>query len=156
MQGTDTAEANTQNLCVGYSGKYENGDAVPELTTWLYQSLPYGTAGGQFGLTQTGNDNEANNVVVRPGYGLIAQRLSGKYGSGGPEFLIEDSDYRYALVTVQTPATANAQASSASAKELLGYKDVADEQVPQVWVNLIQGGASLNPTEAGMTPGNGQ
>jgi hypothetical protein len=156
LQGTDTSEANTQNLCVSYSGKYENGNSVPQLTTWLYQSLPYGSPGGQFGLNQTGNNNEANNVIVRPGYGLIAQRISGKPGSGGKEFLIEDSDYRYELVTVQTAATANAQASTASAKKLLGYGDIADEQVPQVWVNLIQGGASLNPTVAGMTPGNGQ
>lgn len=153
---TDVSEATTQNLCVGYNGKYESGNSVPQLSTWQYQSLPYGTPGDQFGLSQTGNNNEANNVIVRPGYGLIAQRLSGKYGSGGKEFLIEDSDYRYELVTVQTAATSTAQAGQASAKKLLGYGDIADEQVPQVWVNLIQGGASLNPAAAGMTPGNGQ
>jgi hypothetical protein len=156
LQGTDIAQADTQNVCVSYDGAFEDGNSVPQLTTWLSATLPYGSAGGSFGLSQTGANNEANNVLVRPGYGLIAQRLNGKYGSGGPEFLIEDSGYRYELVTVQTAATGNSQGGTASAKDLLGYHNVTDEQVPQVWVNLIQGGASLNPTAAGMTPGNGQ
>jgi hypothetical protein len=154
---TDTTQADTENICVGYDGKYENGNTVPQLSTWTSATLPYGTPGTQFGgLSQSGADNEAGVVLVRPGYGLVAQRLSGGYGSGGQEFLIEDSDYRYALVTVQTAATSTAQAGTESAKDLLGYQYVADEQVPQAWVNLIQGGASLDPTAAGMTPGNGQ
>jgi len=154
---SDTASASNQDVCVGYAGKYDDGDKVPQLTTWLFSSLPYGSPGGQFGLSQTGNNNEANNVLVRPGYGLIARRLTGNFGSGGgKEFLIEDSDYRYELVDVKIPATSTASATDESAKSLLGYDDVADEQVPQVWVNLMQGGASLNPTTAGTTPGNGQ
>jgi type VII secretion protein EccB len=152
----DTTQADTQNLCVGFDGRYENGNTVPQLSIWVSATLPYGTPGGQFGLSQSGADNEAGVVLVRPGYGLVAQRLNGGYGSGGQEFLIEDSDYRYALVTVQTPATSSAQAGTQSAKDLLGYQNVADEQVPRAWVNLIQGGASLDPTAAGMTPGNGQ
>lgn len=154
----DTTDASTQDLCVGYDGKYvyENGSSVPQLTTWLYFALPYGSPGGQFGLSQSDSGNLANVVLVRPGYGLIAQRLAGAYGSGGYEYLIEDSDYRYALQTVQTPATSTTAASTESAKVLLGYQYVTDEQVPQAWVNLIQGGATLNPTLAGMTPGSGQ
>jgi len=153
----DVVDASNQNVCVGYSGKYDNGNKVPQLTTWLSPTLPYGSPGGQFGLGQTGNNNEANNVVVRPGYGLVARRLTGDFNSGGgKEFLIEDSDYRYELVDVQVAATSSASATDESAKKLLGYGDVTDEQVPQVWVNLMQGGASLNPTTAGTTPGNGQ
>jgi hypothetical protein len=152
----DTSVASNQNLCVGYSGTYDDAGKVPQLTTWLYQSLPYGSPGGQFGLNQVGNNNEANNVVVRPGYGLVARRLTGDFGSGGKEFLIEDSDYRYELVDVKTAASASSSQTDESAKTLLGYGDVTDEQMPQVWVNLMQGGAPLNPTAAGTTPGNGQ
>ncbi len=156
LAGTDTSEGDTQNLCVSYDGKYDNGDTIPQLTTWTSAALPYGSAGGQFGLSQSGANNEANNVLVRPGYGLIALRLNGSYDAGGQEYLIEDSDYRYALVTVQSSSSSGGQGTSTSAKTLLGYQSVNDEQVPKVWVNLIQGGASLNPTAAGMTPGNGQ
>ncbi|MBR7837324.1 type VII secretion protein EccB [Actinospica durhamensis] len=156
LTGTDTTQGDTQNLCVGYDGTYDDGSSVPHLTTWTSATLPYGGVGGQFGLDQSGANNEANNVLVRPGYGLVALRINGNYGSGGQEYLIEDSDYRYALVTVQNAATSGSQASTSSAKTLLGYQGVNDEQVPNAWVNLIQGGATLNPTSAGMTPGSGQ
>ncbi|WP_034265663.1 type VII secretion protein EccB [Actinospica robiniae] len=159
---SDAKLATSQNLCVGYDGAYDGGGKVPQLTTWLYQSLPYGSPGGQFGLNQVGNNNEANNVVVRPGYGLVARRLTGDFNSGGKEFLIEDSDYRYELVDVKAASTSSSSSSPSStqtdqsAKTLLGYGEVADEQLPEVWVNLMQGGAPLDPTAAGTTPGNGQ
>ena len=140
---------------MGYSGKYDDGDKVPELTTWLAPTLPFGSPGGQFGLNQVGNNNEANNVVVRPGYGLVARRLTGDFNSGGKEFLIEDSDYRYDLVDVKTASASSSSGTDESAKALSGYGDVTDERCRAVWVNLIRGRPARIRPQAGTTPGNG-
>ena len=159
LVGTDTTEANTQNICVGFDGSWNGG--VPQLTTWTSAQLPYGSAGGQFGLTQTSVNNEATTVVVKPGSGLLAQRSSSGTGTGA-EFLIEDSGYRYALATDAASSDSSSSTSSsgsgsagASAQDLLGYKSVKSEPVPANWVNLIQGGATLDPDQAGLTPETG-
>jgi type VII secretion protein EccB len=163
LYGTDTTATTTANICVGYSGQTTGSASarVPELTTWTSAQLPYGSPTSQFGLTQTGSNLEASTVLVKPGYGLIAQRLS-----GGSQFLIEDSGYRYALAVDNTPSSGSSSSTSGSssssgsdstvsAKDLLGYHSTAVEQVPDNWVNLIQGGATLDPQQAGETPGTG-
>jgi len=96
-------------------------------------------------------------VVVKPGYGLIAQR------SGGTEYLVEDSGYRYALGSSPAQSSTTAASGSGSggqqqqiyATDLLGYHDTHPEQVPTTWLNLVQGGASLVPDLAGQTPQTG-
>ena len=153
--GDDTSEANTQNLCVGFDGQWSGG--VPQLTTWVSAQLPYGTAGSQFGLNQTSADNEATTVLVKPGSGVIAQRSSDGTGTG-IQYLIEDSGYRYALATDATSSSSSGSSSSSSCTSalcLLGYSSVKSEPVPANWVNLIQGGATLDPDQAGLTPETG-
>ena len=156
LWGMDTSSATTANVCVGYSGQSENG--VPQLTTWTSPTLPYGTVGSSFGVTQSGNNLEAGVVVVKPGSGLIAQQSSGTT----TEFLIEDSGFRYPLgsgvvaVSGATPtASSTGQSQSVSAITQLGYDSVVPEKVPPGWVSLLQGGAELNPAAAGKSPQSG-
>jgi type VII secretion protein EccB len=159
LGGTDTTQAFTHDICVGYAGQSTGSGATshPVLTTWTSALLPYGSPTSKFGLTQTGSNLEANTVVVKPGYGLIAQKL----GGGGSQFLIEDSGYRYELVTDNQPNSSGASGSGSgstkaiSAKTLLGYDGTTPEPVPASWMNLIQGGARLDPLAAGQTPGTG-
>jgi type VII secretion protein EccB len=154
LVGTDTASADTQNICVGYSGTSANG--VPQLTTWVSASLPYGTASGTFGLTQSTSNREATTVLVKPGYGLLAQGSSGGAGAG-TIYLVEDSGYRYGLGTQTSTSTASGSSSSTtvSARTLLGYSNSTVETVPSTWISLIQGGAMLNPNDAGKNPSSG-
>jgi type VII secretion protein EccB len=152
LVGLDTTEATTANICVGYTGQTTGPSSaqVPQLTTWTSAQLPYGSPSSQFGLTQNSSDLEATTVLVKPGYGLVAQRLS-----GGSQFLIEDSGYRYALAVDSSSSSNGSSSSSVAAKDLLGYHNTAVEKVPDNWVNLIQGGATLDPAAAGETPGTG-
>lgn len=154
LVGTDTQEATTADICVGYTGVISG--QTPQLTTWTSAQLPYGTPSQNFGLSQTSSDSAANVVLVKPGYGLIAQRAS-----GGLRYLIEDSGYRYGLAVDNTPnssggaSSGSGSSSSISAIELLGYQDAKVETVPDNWLNLVQGGATLDPLKAGQTPGTG-
>lgn len=163
LNGIDTSSATTANICVGYDGQSPNG--VAQLTTWTSSTLPYGSDGGSFGVTQSGGNLEAGVVLVKPGYGLIAKQSSGS----ATEFLIEDSGFRYPLgsgVVAVAGATASASASatatgsssnntSVSAIDQLGYTSVSVETVPPAWVSLLQGGAELNPAAAGKSPQSG-
>ena len=157
LVGTDTSSPTTSNICVGYTGQSE--DSVPTLTTWTSSQLPYGTPSSQFGLSQSGSNVEANTVLVKPGYGLLAT-------APGGEYLIEDSGFRYPLqsgtvsVAGASPspsATASGSGSSkpVSAIDQLLYTEVKTEPVPKSWLNLLQGGAALNPSTAGQTPQSG-
>ena len=158
LVGTDTSSPTTQDICVGYTG--QSDDNTPELTTWVSSQLPYGTPGEQFGLSQTGSNAEAGTVLIKPGYGLIAKRTG-----GGAEYLIEDSGFRYPLVsgTVSvagaspspSASATGSQPSPVSAITQLGYSDVAPETVPMSWLGLLQGGAQLDPGKAGQTPQSG-
>lgn len=154
LVGTDTTSADTQNICVGYSGSEPSG--VPQLTTWVSASLPYGKAGGNFGLTQTTSNREATTVLVKPGYGLLAQGSNGG-AAGGIDYLIEDSGYRYGLgiQTSTSTATGSSSSTTVSARTLLGYSNSTVETVPSTWIGLIQGGAMLNPNDAGKNPSSG-
>jgi hypothetical protein len=157
LTGIDTSSPTTQNICVGYNGQSEHN--VPLLTTWTSASLPYGTDGGSFGVTQTGGNLEAGVVLVKPGYGLIAQ-------GGSTQYLIEDSGFRYPLgsgIVAVAGATPSASASGSgsgtnqavSAVTQLGYSSVSPEKVPPTWINLLQGGAELDPAAAGKSPQSG-
>lgn len=158
LNGIDTSLPTTANICVGYNG--QSVDGVPQLTTWASATLPYGQDGGSFGVTQNGGNLEAGVVLVRPGYGLLA-----KQSSGSPtEFLIEDSGFRYPLgsgivaVAGASPSpssTGSGNNTSVTAVEQLGYTSVSVETVPPTWVSLLQGGAELNPAEAGKSPQSG-
>ncbi len=154
LVGLNTTSADTQNICVGYSGSEPDG--VPQLTTWDSASLPYGTAGGNFGLTQTTSNREATTVLVKPGYGLLAQGSNGSAGAG-IDYLIEDSGYRYGLGIQTSTSTSGGSSSSTtvSARTLLGYANTSVETVPSTWIGLIQGGAMLNPNDAGKNPSSG-
>jgi hypothetical protein len=156
LNGIDTSATTSANICVGYTGAFDNG--VPQLTTWTSPTLPYGTVGSSFGVTQSGNNLEAGVVAVKPGSGLIAHQSSGT----GTEFLIEDSGFRYPLgsgvvaVSGATPtASSTGQSQSVSAITQLGYDSVVPEKVPPGWVSLLQGGAELNPAAAGKSPQSG-
>jgi type VII secretion protein EccB len=161
LTGTSTdLSATTANICVGYDGQSEDG-GVPQLTTWTSSTLPYGTDGGSFGVTQSGGNLEAGVVLVKPGYGLIVKQSSGS----STEFLIEDSGFRYPLgsgVVAVAGATASASATGSSSNnttvsaiDQLGYTSVSVEKVPPTWVSLLQGGAELNPATAGKSPQSG-
>ncbi|MBR7827490.1 type VII secretion protein EccB [Actinospica sp. MGRD01-02] len=155
----DIGSATTANICVAYDGQIVNGEA--QLTTWTSATLPYGSDGGSFGVTQSGGNLEAGVVLVKPGYGLIAKQSSGS----STEFLIEDSGFRYPLgsgVVAVAGATPSASATgssstntSVSAIDQLGYTSVSVEKVPPAWVSLLQGGAELNPAAAGESPQSG-
>jgi type VII secretion protein EccB len=152
----ETSSPTAANICVGYNGQIVDG--VPQLSTWTSATLPYGTVGTSFGVTQSGGGLEAGVVLVKPGSGLIAQQSSGT----GTEFLIEDSGFRYPLgsgvvaVSGATPtASSTGTSQSVSAITQLGYDSVSPEKVPPGWVSLLQGGAELNPATAGKSPQSG-
>lgn len=155
LVGTDTEESANANICVGYNGVV-SGQGVPQLTTWTSSQLPYGSPSQTFGLSQTSSDSAANVVLVKPGYGLIAQSTS-----GGLQYLVEDSGYRYGLAVDNQSSSGSSGSSGSgstttvSAKDLLGYHNTHVEPVPQNWLNLVQGGATLDPAKAGQTPGTG-
>ena len=146
LYGMDTTDANAQNVCVGYD--YSGTSSVGQLTTWLSAQLPYGTPGSQFGLNESGSNAYADIVLVKPGYGLIAQSANGSAGSG-LEYLIEDSGYRYGLLS--SPG-GSASSAPVTAVEQLGYSGVKVQLVPGGFLNLIEGGISLSPAAAGQTP----
>ena len=146
LYGMDTTDANAQNVCVGYD--YTGPSSVGQLTTWLSSQLPYGTPGSQFGLNQAGSNTYADIVLVKPGYGLIAQSANGSTGSG-PEYLIEDSGYRYGLLS--SPGSSS-DSSPVTAVQQLGYSGISPELVPSGFLDLIEGGISLSPAAAGETP----
>lgn len=157
LVGANTQDPTSANICVGYSGSVVGG--VPQLTTWTSAQLPYGSPSQNFGLSQTTSNAAANVVLVKPGYGLIAQQTS-----GGLMYLIEDSGYRYGLAVDNNPSNSGSSSGSSSgsgsnstisAKDMLGYHNTAVEQVPDNWLYLIQGGATLDPLKAGETPGTG-
>ena len=147
ISGTDTTDANAQNLCVGY--QYAGATSVSKLTVWLSAQLPYGSAGGQFGLNQKVSSSYANTVLVKPGYGLIAQGATGTVAQNY-EYLIEDSGYRYALLS--DPATSGSSQPLTAAGQL-GYGHVTVQSVPIDFLDLIQPGAQLDPKAAGESPG---
>lgn len=151
LEGTDTSTPGNANVCVGYNGASDGGAAV--LTTWLSGQLPYGTTASPFGLSQPGSTTYANVVMVRPGYGLIAQGSNGGSTGSGSDYLIEDSGYRYALLSDST--TTSGSTTTVSATDQLGYGTVAVETVPAGLLDLIQSGTELDPDKAGQTPGNG-
>jgi type VII secretion protein EccB len=146
IYGMNTTDANAQNVCVGYD--YTGPSSVGQLTTWLSSQLPYGTPGSQFGLNQAGSNTYADIVLVKPGYGLIAQSANGSTGSG-PEYLIEDSGYRYGLLS--SPGSSS-DSSPVTAVQQLGYSGISPELVPSGFLDLIEGGISLSPAAAGETP----
>jgi type VII secretion protein EccB len=151
IMNTDISNADNANVCVGYDGASDGGAAA--LTTWLSPNLPYGTAGGQFGLSQPGSTTYANVVMVKPGYGLIAQGSSGASTGSGDDYLIEDSGYRYALLTDTT--TTDGSTQTISAIDQLGYRNVKVETVPNGLLGLVDSGTMLDPNKAGVTPGIG-
>jgi type VII secretion protein EccB len=146
LEGLNTTDAAAQNVCVGYD--YTGTSSVGQLTTWLSAQLPYGTPGSQFGLNQTGSNTYADIVLVKPGYGVIAQSANGSTGSG-VEYLIEDSGYRYGLLS--SPGS-SADSAPVTAVQQLGYSGISPEPVPGGFLNLIEGGISLSPAAAGQTP----
>jgi type VII secretion protein EccB len=153
MNGYDVTSVDTADVCVGYQGVSEGG--VAALTTWLSPNLPYGKPGAGFGLSQLASDTYANVVMVKPGYGLIAQGSNGASTGSGNTYLIEDSGYRYALVTDPASASGSGSTSPASAVDLLGYGKAPTETVPNGLLDLIDVGSPLDPKYAGVTPGNG-
>jgi type VII secretion protein EccB len=144
--GADTGEADAQNICVGY--QYTTPANVGKLTVWLSSQLPYGAPGGQLGLTQKVSTAYANTVLVKPGFGLIARGSSGGAAQNVP-YLIEDSGYRYALVT-DTAGSCSAT-STLTAVCQLGYGNVAVQPVLSGFLNLVQVGANLDPKLAGLS-----
>jgi hypothetical protein len=162
VNGTDTSEQFSQNVCVGYD--YTGPSSVDQLSFWLSSHLPYGTAGGQFGTAQSASADYANVVLVKPGYGLIAQGSNGSTASGS-QYLIEDSGYRYALLNSTTPSSSSSSSSSGStsssssntqvAATNLGYQGVAAVPVPNSLLDLIEAGPNLSPAAASMSQGLG-
>jgi type VII secretion protein EccB len=152
LYGTDTSEAYEQNVCVGYD--YTGPSSVGKLTTWLSAQLPYGTAGSKFGTTQSSSSDYANVVLVKAGSGLIAQGANGTTPSGY-EYLIEDSGYRYALLSSTTPGTNGSSSTTTSAAVQLGYKNVTPVPVPNSLLDLIQAGPNLTPSAASSSQGDG-
>jgi hypothetical protein len=148
VSGADTGSAAAQNICVGY--QYTSPAAVVSLTTWLSPQLPYGTPGSQFGLTQKVSTAYANTVLVKPGSGLIAQASSGGAAQNLP-YLIEESGYRYALIT--DTAGSCSDSSTMSAVCQLGYGSVTVQPVLSGFLDLIQVGANLDPKQAGLSSG---
>jgi type VII secretion protein EccB len=151
LEGTDTSSPGNDNVCVGYDGSSDSDAAV--LTTWLSGALPYGSPSSQFGLSQPGSTTYANVVMVKPGYGLIAQGSNGGSTGSGSDYLIEDSGYRYALLSDQTSNSGST--TTISAIDQLGYAKVGVETVPSGLLDLIASGTQLDPDKAGLTPGNG-
>ena len=152
LNGIDTSEPYEQNVCVGYD--YAGPSSVGQLTMWLSAQLPYGTAGGQFGTTQSATADYANVVLVKPGYGLIAQGSNGSTASGY-QYLIEDSGYRYALLSSTIPGSSGSSPTTETAAQNLGYKGVAAVPVPNSLLDLIQAGPNLSPAAASMSQGDG-
>lgn len=159
LSGIDTSSPTTANICVGYNGQAD-GNNIPQLTTWTSSELPYGTDNGAFGVPQSGGNLKADVVLVKPGFGLIAKQSSGS----ATEYLVEDSGFRYPLgsgtvaVAGATPSaspTGSGSNTSVSAIQQLGYTSVSVESVPPTWINLLQGGAELNPASAGKSPQSG-
>jgi type VII secretion protein EccB len=146
LWGADTSDADAQNICLGY--QYTDAANVGDLSVWLSSQLPYGTAGAKFGLNQTTSQSLANTILVKPGSGVIAQGSEGG-AAQGDEYLIEDSGYRYALLSDQ--ATAN-DTSPQTAVEMLGYQNATVQPVLSSLLSLIPVGASLQPSAAGTTP----
>ena len=146
VSGANTSDPSAQNICVGY--QYTNAASVGNLTIWLSPQLPYGAPGGQFGLTQKVSTAYANTVLVKPGYGLIAQG-----SSGGPaqnsQYLIEDSGYRYALVS-DVSGKCGEQATLTAVCQL-NYGSVTVQPVLTGFLDLIQVGANLDPKLAGLS-----
>jgi type VII secretion protein EccB len=154
LYGTDTSEAYEQNICVGYD--YTGPSSVSKLTIWLSAQLPYGTATSQFGTRQSTSADYANVVLVKPGSGLIAQGSNGAAASGS-QYLIEDSGYRYALLSSTVPAPSGSSSSPTTEKagDMLGYKGVAVVPVPNSLLDLIQAGPNLSPAGASLSQGDG-
>ena len=159
LWGTDTSSSTTQDICVGYNGDIEN--STPALTTWVSSQLPYGAPNQQFGLSQSGSNAEAGTVLIKAGYGLVAEKPG-----GGAQYLIEDSGFRYPLgsgvVSVVGPSASPSPSSTGSgsnspttAIKQFGYDGVKVERVPSAWLSLLQGGAELDPAKAGQTPQSG-
>jgi type VII secretion protein EccB len=146
LWGADTSDTNAQNICLGY--QYTSAANVGNLSVWLSSQLPYGTAGAKFGLNQTTSPSLANTILVKPGSGVIAQGSAGG-AAQGDEYLIEDSGYRYALLS--DPATAN-DTSPQTAVEMLGYQKAIVQPVLGSLLSLIPVGSSLQPAAAGTTP----
>ena len=149
LWGTDTTEAYAQNICVGY--QYTNAAGVGNLTTWLSSQLPYGAPGGKFGLSTSGSGGYANTILVKPGYGLIAQGSNGG-AAQNYEYLIEDSGYRYALLS-DKPASSADSSQTVSAVGQLGYSGVTVEPVLNNLLYLIPVGAALDPGAAADSSG---
>lgn len=151
LHGEDLDDQNAVDVCVGYDGQSDGSTSA--LTTWLSPTLPYGTPSGQFGLSQPGSTAYANVVMVKPGYGVIAQASNGGPTGSGVDYLVEDSGYRYALLSDSTTTSGSTQ--TVSAINQLGYGSVQTEAVPNGLLDLIQAGTELDPKQAGLTPGNG-
>lgn len=156
LLGTSTEDPTAANICVGYAGASPGG--IPQLTTWTSPQLPYGSPSQSFGLNQASAGSTANIVLVKPGYGLIAQ-------GNGQQFLIEDSGFKYGLAVdankqsggsgSSAGSSGSGSNSTTSAREMLGYQKTTVESVPENWLSLLQGGATLDPAKAGQTPGTG-
>jgi type VII secretion protein EccB len=146
VSGADTGDSAAQNICVGY--QYTNSASVQNLTIWLSSQLPYGASDSQLGLTQKVSTAYANTVLVKPGYGLIAQSSSGGAAQNSP-YLIEDSDYRYALMSDASGKCGDQATLTAVCQ--LGYGDVTVQPVLAGFLDLIQVGPNLDPKLAGLT-----
>ncbi len=136
-------------FCVGFSGAFD-GDP-PQLSliygTQLPQPLPPGA-----GVVQSGS-SIVDTVLVKPGHAALARDVSGGNSqNSGAEYLVTDTGTRYALTLKATVPGPNGQQEPTSAIKQLKYDNVRVSPVPDNWMQLIQAGATLDPSVAGTSP----
>jgi type VII secretion protein EccB len=139
-------------FCVNYSGVFDT-DGAPQLSLSYGTQLPQPLTAGA-GVAQSGA-TLADIVLVRPGHAALARDVSGGASQNtGHEYLVTDTGTRYEMTPTATlpPQGPGAQPTKTSAAKQLRYDTVHVSAVPDSWMQLIQTGAPLDPSQAGTTP----
>lgn len=138
-------------FCVAFSGSFDSD--VPQLSMYYGSQLPQALPAGA-GVEQSGGSAVADVVLVRPGHAALARDVSGGNSqNSGPEYLVTDTGTRYAMTPTATIPGPNGQSTQTSAAKQLQYDtSVHVSPVPENWMQLIQAGATLDPSVAGTSP----
>jgi type VII secretion protein EccB len=144
---SDAAGNDFGTLCAGFSGHYENGTGVPQLSLSYGTDLPKPLGDG--GVSRSGS-GLADTILVEPGHGVLARDVSnGNNLTSGPVYLITDTGQRYPTVPGTKTDTQNAGPAPDSTVAMLQYQSVTTQPIPDSWMSLIQLGAKLDPAAAG-------
>lgn len=150
IEDGDGAEAQYSVLCAGFNNTFDG--ANPHLELYSGPQLPKTLDNGA-GIVQTGGDNLADLVFVKPGHAVLARDVSsGANLKSGAEYLVTNTGERYEMTAKATLTGADGKQTQTTAAKQLQYDNVPVTNVPDNWMRLVQQGAALDPTEAGTTP----